>query len=332
MAEEQNYHAPATAFFSGPTLDLFGCEQMSSSDQHAIIRHTLAVIHHLEGMQRSALSMSEHLSILRDTYHEKGSAETWTEYCKRNFEHFGLSESAIRTAVRTGKAVSRLRSRGHQNVDELANLSRAALFAFSDAPVEIQARVLDEVVESIHDGRTPTTKDVKGKIEEVLKELGEKDDIIREKDVALLRMNNLLKAREEEAAGTREEIDRLQRKISLQAQVVVHQLPPGVKDAQEMKERLQEEISEKRDDLMKIESSLAKIREEQQRVEQQARSRALAQNALDSLEGDIKAMSLKYAGALVEKIRNADRNNSQKLDHLSNMLRAMADQLSSALL
>lgn len=317
------------------SLELFDQDQnQASPNRQVIVEHTVAVIQHLQAMHTNALQMCVRLYFLREEF-SKFPDGTWTEYCKKNFSHYGLSESGIRAAVRTGKNISRLtRDTGSdESLNVLSNLSRAALFAFGDAPEVIQEKLLEEVAHVIEErnGKAPGAEEIKRKIEELSLDLVEKDDLIKAKDGAIHRLNNALNARETECIEMRGEIDRLQKKMSNQAQAVVHQLPPGIKDAQDLKNQIEEEISRKRDELAHAEAESLKLKEEIARQTKTASLRAHAQNALDALESDIKNLQMKYTEVLADKIRGADRNNQQTLDRLANCLRAMADTLAPSM-
>ncbi|MCW5284987.1 hypothetical protein D8B30_03825 [Verminephrobacter eiseniae] len=311
------------------TLDLFGFED-ARLNQLNIIQHTTSVITHLEAMQANAMAMCLHMFLLRQEFDVVGD-KTWGMFCERNFKKYGLHESGIRAAIRTGKVLANLGHKGHDST-ELAQLSRAALFAFGDAPVDVQEKLLADVKETIHDrGKGPTADEIKKRVEELSAEVSDKAGLLKEKDAAIYRLNTALQARETEASQAREEIDRLHRRLQNQAQEVVHQLPKGVKDAEALRQQIEDEITAKRDELMRTDAEITKLRDQHQRLQQQAALRAHAQNALESLEGDLKALTMKYTEVLVEKIRSADRNNIQTLDRLANGLRALADQLSATL-
>lgn len=316
-------------------LDLFENEPSFILHSREIIEHTAAIILHLKGMQRHAIELSIEMHRLREIF-SNFSEGTWTKYCQQNFCDLGLSESSIRAAVRTGKAIVRV-TQGGQNkeaLNALSSLSRAALFAFGDAPPEIHDELLNVVENTVDDrkGEGMTAKEVNQKIQELSADLLEKDELIKSKDAALHRISNALTAREAEAAQSREEINQLQRKLSNQAQVVVHQLPPGIKDADEAKRKIEYEISVKKDELSRIEFECKKMREDQEKQEKKIQNQKYAQSALDAIENDINEIQKKYTDVLIEKIYKSNKNNALKLEHLSNSLRALADTLHPSLL
>lgn len=329
------FHAISYPSDATPVLDLFGCEQIAN--QQAIIQHTLSIIQQLDAMRQNALKMSMHVYLLREEFSLSGEG-TWKEFCLRNFEPQGLTYDSIRMAVRTGKAILNLEKHGYQNISELSNLSRAALFVFADAPVEVQAQVLDEIVDVVKErgGRGHTADEIKKRIDEMSEEIEVKNGLLKEKDAALHRLNTTIRAREEEAAGAREEIDKLHRKLSQQqvsqVQPVVTQFPQGIKDVQQLQTKIEDSISVKKDELVKIDFEISKLKEEHQRLQQVALLRSQAQSALDGLEADIRSISTKYTYALVEKIRSADVNNSETLYRISTVLRALADQIAPSLI
>lgn len=318
-------------------LDLFGDVPIAELNQQAIIEHTIAVIENLQLMHQSALKMCLHMFHLRAEF-DKCQDTTWTAYCKNNFSEYGLSESGIRHAVRTGGNLVRLsRENGGDNVVVLEELSRSALFAFGDAPQEVQSKLLGTIAEIIEDrnGKAPTSGEVQAlaaRLAEAEGLLQEKDGFIKAKDAALHRLNTALNAREEEAAQTRQEIDSLHRKIANAAQAVVQELPAGVKDVKTLIKKLEDELHHKQQIMGQVEADTARMRDEAAAAKKSLDQRVYAQNAMDALESDIKNMQMKYSQVLVEKIRAADRAHVTALGHLANGLRALADTLSPSLL
>lgn len=315
-------------------LDFFDNEPGFLVHSLEIIEHTAAIILHMKGMQRHAIQLCIEIHQLREIF-SQFSELTWTKYCQQNFCNLGLSESSIRAAVRTGKTILRVTQGGEKKeaIHALASLSRAALFAFGDAPAEVQEELLNVLTHVVDErqGEGMTAKEINQKIQELSVDLLEKENLIKSKDLALLRISNALTAREAEAAQSREEINQLQKKISNQAQAVVHQLPPGIKDAEEMKRKIEYDISMKKDELARIDFECKKMREEQEKQERKIQHQRYAQSALDALENDINEIQKKYTNVLIEKIYTSNKNNAIKLEHLSNSLRALADTLHPSL-
>ncbi len=318
------------------TLDLFGDTSISDLNQQAIIEHTVAVIENLQLMHQSALKMCLHLYRLRMEF-DKCQEATWTEYSKTNFGKFGLSESGIRMAVRTGRNLARLTQEAGDNVGVLEDLSRAALYAFADSPPEIQTGLLTSIQETIEDrnGKAPTASEVQAmaaRLAEAEGLLQEKDGLIKAKNDALHRLNTGLNAREAEAEAMRAEIDALHRKIETAAQAVVQELPANAKEVKELIKKLEGELRHKQQIMSQVDADTARMRDEAAALKKSAEQRAHAINAMESLEADIKNLQMKYSQVLVEKIRQADRANAAALDQLANGLRALADTLSPSLL
>lgn len=311
--------------------------ETSGMNQQAVLEHTVSVIQHLQSMQSSALQMCLHLYLLRQEFDccQSRSDQFWSKYCQENFSKYGLSDSGVRAAVRTGKSLARLSQNGEASgLDALAGLSRAALIAFGEATPEVQDRLITEIEEATEarNGKGPTAKEINNRIEELSAHLAEKDESIKTKNDALHRMNTALNAREQEAAQLRDEVAKLHRKLDNQAQAVVHQLPPGVKDAKEYLAQVENQLSRSKDELARVEGDIAKHKEDIQRSMKDEQRKAYAKNALTELENDIRNLSMKYTDVLIEKIRAADKTTIHNLEHIANKLRAMADTLAPSLL
>lgn len=310
------------------TIDMFGVEGEGERQQN-IFQHAMNVVHHLQLINASAIQMCIYLHLCREEFRCTGE-EGWEDFCKKNFESYGLSIGNTRTAIRTGKALLMISSKyDNGELPDLRTISRSALFVFGDAPVEIQEQLLVEMTAiSEEKGKAPTAAEV----HRLSKHLQEAEDEIREKDAALFRYDTALKAREEEASALRKKIDKLQLDAKTPIESLVHVLPPGVESATDMKRQLDQEIQAQREELAAIELDMNRMIDRQYKLKLQTDAKQKAFNALQSLEADLNLLTQKYSELLLQKIRNADPQNIKSLTKFADRLRAMADHLAPSMI
>lgn len=319
------------------TIDMFGVEGEGERQQN-IFQYAMTIVHHLQVVNASAIQMCIYLHLCREEFRCTGE-DGWGNFCKKNFEFYGLSSSNIRNAIRTGKALLMISDKYENGeLPDLRSVSRAALFVFGDAPVEIQDQLLVEMTAiSEEKGKSPTAAEVRqlsknlqeaeGKIRDLGDEIRDAEETIRTKDGALHRLINMTRARESEADSMREEIDRLKLKAKTPVESLVHKMPPGVESAEQMRQLILEEVSIKKNELAEVEASIVSLLNLQTKLESNTAAKQKAYNALESLDSDILLLQRKYSDALVQNIRKADPQNDDALRKVANRLRVMADHL-----
>lgn len=318
------------------TIDLFGSASEEQGRQQVIMHHAMAVIKHFQDMNASAVQVCIHLFMCREEF-KVGGESGWESFCKANFEGYGLSNGKIRQAVRAGRSLAHLSKRmkdAEAEMPDLNGMSRAALFILCDAPPDVQDRLIIEMSAANEDnsGKGPTAIELRRRIEELQAEATESKDLLKEKDLALKRLGDALDAREADAAQTRDQLARLNRKLTTPVDHVVHKLPHGVESEQVMLERITEEVSFKKTELARTEAEINRLKIEKTQYEVEMAAKQQAKEVLVSLDADIKSMMLKYTDALMQKLSNTDPVRvTPLLDAAAQRLRALANQLAPSL-
>lgn len=319
------------------TIDLFGSASQEQERQQAIMHHAMAVIQHFQNMNVSAVQMCIHLYLCREQFKTSGEGG-WENFCASNFEGYGLSTSKIRHAVRTGRSITSISQKlkdSDTEMPDLSTISRAALFIFGDASPDVQERLIIEMSAANENpnSKGPTADELRRRIEELQTEAAESRNLLKDKDQALHRLGHALTARETEVAQSRDEILKLNRKLSTPVDHVIHKLPPGIESEQIMRDRIVEEISFKKEELARAEAEVNRIKVEKTKYEAEMAAKRQAKDVLESLDADIKMMMLKYTDALMQKLSSTDPERvAPLLDTAAQRLHALANQLSPSLI
>lgn len=332
------YSSAALQAFKKPVMiDMFASEGEDKDSQQLIMQHAMAVIQHYQNLNVSAMQMCIHLFLCREEFKTSGQTG-WEQFCANNFESHGLSQSNIRHSIRAGRSllsmINRMESTGEQMPD-LSALSRSALLVLADAPPEAQDRLVIEMVEKTaeeNQSKGPTAEELRRKLEEIEDELKETKEQLATKDQALHRLNKAINARETEIMEHKEKVERLTRKLATPVEHVVHKLPDGIKTEMEAKERLAQEITAGQRELARLEEDAARLKAEKAQYEREMAAKRQVKDVLDSLNGDIQAMMMKYTDALMQKLSSTDPEHATPLLELAaQRLRILANQISPSL-
>ena len=319
-------------------ISMFAAEGEEVGQQSKIMQYAMSAIAHIEQMRKSALGVCLNLYLCSEQFKASG-ARGWETFCEQNFASYGLQPSKIREAVRIGRSYTMIAAKRDGDMPDLNHVSWNAMAILSSVDTESGESLVLEMEKKFEEtGRGPTRRELEERLQEIESEHEQLKNAAKEKDTALHRNLNALNAREEELSSLRDQFDQVsraleseRRKRTTPVESVVEKLPKGVQSEAEAVERLREQRTQISDDIAQKEHEAARLKGEIAQLAQQAAIKKQVASALDELERDFGSMAVKYSQALVEKMLGADRNNGNRLEVIANRMRAMADQLSPAL-
>lgn len=251
----------------------------------------------------------------------------WVEFCARNFAVLGLSDSGLRAAVRTGKALALHEDKYPAGIEVFDHLSRAALFVLGG-----NEATLVSVQQALE--KSPEMSMTADEIRKLIETLNQ-EKVLRletEQRLGVVQQANLDLAesaaqRREQATRWRERAETAETAAKTPVEAVVFKLPPGVKSEEDLREKLQQENAKLKTNNEQLKSSVETNTEKLKEVRSNLQSSEQTKNVLEDLDSDLHLMIAKFPRALTERMGSGTPAVKQQLKDIAKNLRALASAI-----
>lgn len=329
---------PTVLFSKTPQVTLFGVQE-ADADRDMIVSHAISAISEYFKARESALNLCLHLYQCREAFRSSGETG-WQAFCKRNFNSVGMGEVQIRSAVRTGRALSAYLLRiedGKDRVASLETMSMSALTVVGDAPEEIRDRLIAAVSQTAAaQGKAPTAAAVRAEVDALRTELAEANGKLSARDEANARLVSRITTMDQQASIFRNQIEELTRqndalKSAPKAEVTVLDADPKSKVVRDQLLSVEAELNNAKRALASVEASRAKAQEELDALNDQQSKVSVARDFFVELESAIAALKAKFTDAMIERMRTADPKSAKRLAQIGDDLRVLSEQIAPRL-